>query len=87
VTSEFFANRIRDWGVESGRGFYEMSDTMSAVMSRLLMFGEDVINESIDIPDGAVYSLKRKATSPLHTFFSSVGVDNMKTNITEVYSR
>ena len=53
-------------------------------------FGRNIIdfgNESIDIPDGAVYGLKKKATSPLHTFFSNVGAGNMKTNISEVYSR
>ena len=76
----------RDWGQESGHGFYPHGTTVRSVLPEMLMYGVDV-GDSLDIPDGKVYSLKKNAKSSLQTFSSKVGAEFVETDITGVYSR
>ena len=86
VDHAFFLFSENDWGLESGRGFYEKSDTIKAVMSGMLMYG---VGNGVkaDIPNGVVFSLRRNATSPQRTFYPHVGADYIVPNNQEVYSR
>ena len=48
-----------DWGIETGRGFYEKSDTHGILFEKFLMFGYDV-PDATDIPSGSILSLKAR---------------------------
>ena len=63
----FFSNAGRDWGPESGRGFYPADATIRSILSEFAMYGAD-IGDLLDIPSGAVYSLRKSARSPLQVF-------------------
>ena len=82
----FFSNAGRDWGPESGRGFYPADATIRSILSEFAMYGAD-IGDLLDIPSGAVYSLRKSARSPLQVFRAKVGADYIKSDMTEVYSR
>ena len=86
INSSVFDNARCDWGLESGRGFYPPDETIGTALQWMLMYGEDV-GDSLDIPSGSVYSLKKKARSSNETFSSKAGAIFIKSNITEVYSR
>ena len=86
VSAWAFSNARCDWGLESGRGFYPQGDTIEGILSEMLMYGVDV-GDSLDIPSGSVYSLKKDASSPLQTFSSKVGSDFIKSDLSEVYSQ
>ena len=75
-----------NWGLESGHGFYEKSDTRRVVMSRMLMHGVSM-GEKADIPNGVVFSLRRNAYSPQQTFYPHVGADHIAPNNSEVLSK
>ena len=86
VDRDFFFSSEYDWGTESGRGFYEKSDTRKNIMSKMLMHG---VNTGIraDIPNGRVISLRRNAASPQQTSYPRVGADYVAPKISEVYSK
>ena len=86
VDHAFFLFTEKDWGLESGRGFYEKSDTRRVVMSRMLMHGVGM-GERADIPNGVVFSLRRNAYSPQQTFYPRVGADHIVPNNSEVLSK
>jgi hypothetical protein len=86
VGHAFFLFTENDWGLESGRGFYEKSDTRRVVMSRMLMHGVSM-GERADIPNGVVFSLRRNAYSPQQTFYPRVGADHIAPNNSEVHSK
>jgi hypothetical protein len=86
VDQAFFFFTENDWGLESGRGFYEKSDTRRIVMSKLLMHGVGM-GEKADIPNGVVFSLRRNATTPQRTFYPCVGAEHIAPNNSEVYSK
>ena len=86
ISSSIFADTRCDWGFESGRGFYPVDETIGTALQWMLMHGVDV-GDSLDIPSGSVYSLKKKARSSNETFSSKAGANFIKPNITEVYSR
>ena len=86
VDHAFFLFSENDWGLESGRGFYEKSDTRRVVMSRMLMHGVGM-GEKADIPNGVVFSLRRNAYSPQQTFYPHVGADHIAPNNSEVHSK
>ena len=72
VNKTFFASRSRDWGTAEGRGFYARSELYGSIMRKMLMYGFDG-NHQADIPDGSVFSLKKRATSQTDRFYSPVG--------------
>ena len=86
VNAAVFSATGRDWGQETSRGFYPSGEHVRSILSEMLMYGVDV-GESLDIPNGTVYSLRKNATTPRQTFSSKVGAEFIKTDITEVYSR
>ena len=75
----------RDWGDETGRGFYEQEDTYGKILSMLLMFGYDDVVLFMDIPDNQAFSLKENAATPNETTIVDVGAEKVRTQ--EVYSR
>ena len=86
VNAAIFSNAGRDWGEESGRGFYPSGAKVGSILQEMLMYGVD-LGESLDMPNGTVYSLRKNATTPQQTFSSKVGAEFIKSEITEVYSR
>ena len=86
VNAAVFSATGRDWGQETSRGFYPSGEHVRSILSEMLMYGVDV-GESLDIPNGTVYSLRKNATTPRQTFSSKVGAEFIITDITEVYSR
>ena len=86
VDHAFFFFSERDWGLESGRGFYEKTDTRKVIMSKMLMYGVGKGAKS-DIPNRVVISLRRNATTPQQTFYPHVGADHINQHNSEVYSK
>ena len=76
----------RDWGEESGRGFYEISDTYGRILSMLMMYGYDD-GTAEDIPDNIAYSLRKGARTSYDTWVVEVGAEQIEENSTEVYSK
>lgn len=85
VTRESFAGNL-DWGPETGRGFYDRSDTRSAIMRRLLMYGYDGQN-GVDIPDGAVISLRKDAQAADDVFLAPAGASCIEAHLEGVFSK
>ena len=75
-----------DWGVETGRGFYEKSDTHGILFEKLLMFGYDA-PDAADIPSGEILSLKEYPVSTNDTIRVPIGCEGMKMNEVEVFSK
>ena len=75
-----------DWGVETGRGFYEKSDTHGILFEKLLMFGYDA-PDATDIPSGGILSLKEYPVSTNDTIRVPIGCEGMKKNEVEVFSK
>ena len=75
-----------DWGVETGRGFYEKSDTHGILFEKLLMFGYDA-PDAADIPSGEILSLKEYPVSTNDTIRVPIGCEGMKKNEVEVFSK
>ena len=76
VSLETFKPRTDDWGDETGRGFYERSDTIASIIKRLLMHGvveEDKAHGVGDIPDGPVYGL----SADIQKGLQNVGASNI----------
>ncbi len=76
----------RDWGQETGRGYYGSSDTHGVILEKLLMYGFND-GASLDIPDGSVYSLRNGTTNSCDTTCLDVGADKVKNVEQEVYTR
>jgi len=86
VDHAFFFFSERDWGLESGRGVYEKTDTRKVIMSKMLMYGVGKGAKS-DIPNGVVFSLRRNATTSQQAFYPHVGADHINQHNSEVYSK
>ena len=74
-----------DWGDESGRGFYEITDTYGKILKKLLMYGYND-RAGYDIPDGKAFSLRQGAQTPYETIHVDVGAESTEKNLTEVFS-
>lgn len=59
ITREMLEHFDRDWGRETGRGFYEKDDTLARIIKSYLMNGISR-SERIDIPHGAVHAWAKK---------------------------
>lgn len=73
----------RDWGRETGRGFYEKDDTLEKIIRSYLMHGVTDA-ERIDIPYGAVHAWFRQDQNSQG--FVPVGTRYFKP-LWEVYSK
>ncbi len=76
----------RDWGLESGRGFYEQGDTPMSVYKNYLMYGYTAPLTK-DIPDGRVFSLWDGARSTNDVWYAEIGAEGINTNNLEVYTK
>ena len=83
VTKERFKHYDRDWGRESGRGFYEKDDTLVKIIQSYLMNGISMSGR-IDIPHGAVHAWAKKDQNVKD--FIHVGARYLKPSW-EVYSK
>ena len=77
----------RDWGRESGRGFYSPIDRRVEIGPRMLMYGFDTGPSHWDIPDGMVESLFGYGDNPFITVNARVGADHIKKTNAEVYTK
>ena len=77
----------RDWGRESGRGFYSPIDRRMEIAPRMLMYGFDAGFSHWDIPDGMVESLFGYGDNPFITVNARVGADHIKKTNAEVYTK
>ena len=96
VDKALFKGVLGDWGEESGRGFYEASDTRKIIMQKLLMHGSvlssvgggvPTADERGDIPTKCVISLKRDAKASGETRISNVGEKAIEEKDSEVHSK
>lgn len=83
----YFCNGARDWGRESGRGFYSSLDRRVVIGAQMLMYGFDAGFSRWDIPNGMVESLFGYGDNPFITVNVKVGADHIKKTNAEVYTK
>ena len=82
VRSGHFYAGSRDWGDETGRGFYGKNDTLARIIDRLLMYGHEH-EWTGDIPDWRVFGLS-KTPKKGHR---KVGASEIEENDRKVFTR
>ena len=89
ISAQRFQSHPRDWGDETGRGFYASSDTCQSILKQFLMYGrEDFIpNYSYDIPDGPVKCLNNNGYQAVADGFGKIGATNVKPSNEGVYAK
>ena len=80
VRKEVFSDRIRDWGLETGRGFYPEDFSIRDVFETLLMYGYKR-ELSLDIPSGTVHGLFEWSRNVLERKNVKVGAGDIKINM------
>ena len=80
VRKEVFGDRIRDWGSETGRGFYPEDFSIRDVFETLLMYGYEG-EFSLDIPSGTVHGLFEWSRNVLERKNVKVGAEDIKINM------
>ena len=80
VRKEVFGDRIRDWGSETGRGFYPEDFSIRDVFETLLMYGYEG-ESSLDIPSGTVHGLFEWSRNVLERKNVKVGAEDIKINM------
>ena len=77
ISKECFSDQGKDWGAETGRGFYPEADTQCAIVRALLMYGYDNVGvaSAVDIPSGGVRGLSVTANHPFSTTNICVGAN------------
>lgn len=85
VDSTVFVDGRCDWMSETGRGFYEKTDTVGRVFNLLLMQGE-YGTDKLDLPDGKVVGLTPTATDSSSVCTPKVGARYIMKNDKEVYT-
>jgi hypothetical protein len=83
ITSLQFQNGNIDWGIETGRGFYERNDTVETVIMSLLMYGNSG-DYGFDIPAGKIKALPEGGKQATYV---AVGANDVSDNESEVYSQ
>ena len=87
ISASRFQSRPRDWGRETGRGFYALTDTYRSVLLQFLMLGEEVPNHyHFDIPDGMVECLNNNHQE-VGLGFGEIGATNVKPTNEGVYAK
>jgi hypothetical protein len=66
--------------------FYEVTDTYSHVLRRVLMYGKTG-GEGPDIPDGWIWSLVRDPQNDLDCWHSPIGAQTVEVNVQEACTR
>ncbi len=89
VRADVFGDRACDWGRETGRGFYEKSDTIGTIINQLLMFGIDFADSDVkgDIPSYTVWGMPAEVKSAEGTRQVRIGEKNMNKNDNVVFSK
>ena len=79
----------RDWGRESGRGFYGKSDTVSSIVFTLLMSGipNGAYGLGFDIPDGEVKAVGADAAIAGSGEMIPVGATHIEPENRKVFSK
>ena len=79
----------KDWGAETGRGFYGKSDTVSSTIYRLLMTGfpNGAYGLGMDIPDGMVKAVRGDIGTAGEGDFVPVGALQIKPDNGKVFSK
>ncbi len=88
ISPSRFQSRPRDWGDETGRGFYALSDTYRSVIKQFLMYGDDdfIPHYSYDIPDGAVECINNNNHQKPSRGFGGIGAVNVRSTNEGVYA-
>ena len=86
VDSGTFLVGSKDWGCETGRGYYDNHDSHRVILEQLLMYGYGE-KWHVDIPDSKVLSLRKETTNSFDTVYSDVGASGIKKSNPEVFSR
>ncbi len=89
VTSALFPSKHRDWGLESGCGFYERADSVSNTICRLLMSGIPyaALGFGCDIPAGRVVGMGGEAESAEDARPVKVGAQDIEPDDRKVFSK
>ena len=89
LEKRFFGDLDHDWGQETGRGFYELNDTLGATLKKFLMFGVylDLDNVGCDIPSDTVHGIPAGATTQGDARLITIGARETERHTNEVYSR
>ena len=88
ISKARFRSRPRDWGDETGCGFYASSDTYRRILWQFLMFGETIVyNNSFDIPDGAVECINNNNRSELCIGAGEIGATSINPTNEGVYAK
>ena len=88
ISASRFRSRQRDWGHETGRGFYSSADTYRSILQQFLMYGE--VSEwryNFDIPDDAVRCLNNNNHQEVSFGFGEIGATNLKPTNEGVYAK
>ena len=80
VRKAVFGDRTRDWGLETGRGFYPADFSIRDVFETLLMYGYEG-ELSLDIPSGTVHGLFEWSRNVLDRKDVKVGAEDIKINM------
>ena len=88
ISASRFQSHPRDWGAETGRGFYASTDTYRSILLQFLMFGEEVpYHYNFDIPDGMVECLNNNNQQEVSRGFGEVGATSIKSTNEGVYAK
>ena len=88
ISSSRFQSRPRDWGDETGRGFYASTDTYRRVLQQFIMFGAGIeYHYNFDMPDGTVECLNNNNHSEVGFGFGEIGAANVKPTSEGVYAK
>ena len=79
----------KDWGAETGRGFYGKTDTVSSAIYRLLMTGfpNGAYGLGMDIPDGMVKAVRVDIGTAGEGEFLPVGAQQIEPDNGKVFSK
>ena len=87
ISASRFQSRPRDWGNETGRGFYASTDTYRSILMQFLMFGEGMeCRYNFDIPDGMVECLNNNH-GEVSCGFGKIGATSIKPTNEGVYAK
>ena len=80
VRKAVFGDQVRDWGLETGRGFYPADFSIRDVFETLLMYGYKG-ELSLDIPSGTVHGLFEWSRNVLERKDVKVGAGDININM------
>jgi hypothetical protein len=89
ISGNRFQAHPHDWGDETGRGFYELTDTYRSILKKFIMYGnEDLFYDyGYDIPDDMVECLNNNNHQRVSFGFGGIGASNVSETNEGVYAR